>query len=243
MPTLSRRRSTEVVGSSTSRPRPEPDPTIYPPREDTFLLLPFADVRPGSTFLEVGTGAGLIALAAARRGARVVATDRNPDGLRRLARVAREERLILHAVRTDLAHGLGPFDRVVFNPPYLPTRPGERDPDPWHNLALDGGPDGCRVMARWVAELPSHLEAGGSAFVLTSTLQSARRLRQIWTSWRSRGGTVVRVASRSLEGERLDVYRLRPPRHRVPTSPVRRTKARRPGTGVRHRHRPGRPSA
>ncbi|HXQ48990.1 MAG TPA: methyltransferase domain-containing protein, partial [Thermoplasmata archaeon] len=90
---------------------------MYPARADTFLLLPFAEVSAGTSFLEVGTGGGLVALAAARRGARVVATDRNPHALRRLAAIATAERLDLRLVRTDLARGLGRFDRVVANPP------------------------------------------------------------------------------------------------------------------------------
>ena len=111
---------------------------VYPPREDTLLILPFAEVAPGALFLEVGCGVGLAALTAARRGARVVATDVNPHALRHLRARARAEGLDLTPVRTDLARGLGRFDRLLSNPPYLPTRPEERDPDRWHNLALDG---------------------------------------------------------------------------------------------------------
>ncbi len=188
--------------------------------------------------LEVGTGGGLLALTAARGGARVVATDLNPHALRRLASIARKERLDLHAVRTDLARGLGRFDRVLFNPPYLPTRPEDRDPDPWHNLALDGGPDGCATTAQWVEDLPAHLRPAGLAFVVTSTLQSGPRLRQIWEAWKAQGGSVVRVALRDLEGERLEVYRLRPRPRTVATSPARRTRAPRPGTDARRRPRP-----
>ena len=210
---------------------------IYPAREDTFLLLPFTEVAAGTSFLEIGTGSGVLALAAARHGARVVATDRNPHALRQLTARAREEHLDLLAVRTDLARGLGRFDRVVANPPYLPTRPEERDPDRWHNLALDGGPDGWATGGRIVASLRNHLLPNGSAFVLTSSLQSETRRRAIWGSWRRSGGTVRRVARRSWEGERIDVYRFRAPRRPPVTSPDRRTRAPPAGTGARPRSR------
>ena len=180
---------------------------MYPPREDTILLLPFARVPARSRFLEVGTGAGLAALAAARCGARVVATDLNPHALERLRERAREERLDLALVRTDLARGLGRFDRIVANPPYLPTSPEERDPDPWHNLALDGGPDGCRVTARLVVDLDDHLGPSAEAFIVVSSVQSRSALERIRSDWVRRGGLVSVAASRKLEGERLEVWR------------------------------------
>jgi len=37
----------------------------------------------------------------------------------------------------------GPFDLIIFNPPYLPTLPRERIDD-WLEYALDGGPTGRR---------------------------------------------------------------------------------------------------
>jgi release factor glutamine methyltransferase len=186
---------------------------VYPPREDTRLLLPFAKVPPGTLFLEVGAGAGLAALTAARAGARVVATDLNPHALRRLRRAAANEGLDVLLVRADLLRGLGRFDRILANPPYLPTRPKERDPDRWHNLALDGGPDGCRLTARLVEQLSAHLTPAGSAFVLVSSRQDPRGLERIRTGWVENGGEIETVDARDLEGERLEVWRFRLRRH------------------------------
>ena len=181
--------------------------SVYPPREDSFLLLPFAAVASGTSLIEVGAGSGLAALEAARRGARVVATDRNPEALRQLRARALAERLDLSVVRTDLAAGLGRFDRLLSNPPYLPTRPEERDPDRWTNIALDGGLDGCRVLARLVHDLPDHLAPGGAAYVVGSSLQAGRALAAIVAEWKDRGGDQEVVADRWLEGERLFVWR------------------------------------
>ncbi|HYB78069.1 MAG TPA: hypothetical protein VEE83_05240, partial [Thermoplasmata archaeon] len=90
---------------------------------------------------------------------------------------------------------------------YLPTRPEERDPDRWHNLALDGGPDGCRVTARLVDGLADHLTSRGEAFVVVSSLQHPKGLDRIRSGWVRSGGTVEEVDSRDFEGERLAVWR------------------------------------
>jgi release factor glutamine methyltransferase len=210
--------------------------SIYPPREDTALLRPFARAGRGGWLADVGTGSGALALAAARAGDRVVATDRNPAALAALHRTATADRLRIAVVRTDLLSGLRRFDRIVANPPYLPTPPRSRDPDPWVNLALDGGPDGCRVTARFLARLPHHLRPGGRAFLLVSSLQSADRLKSLRDRWVRRGGRVRSVARRALEGEVLAVWELRPPTpgSRATAAPTRGGRSTR-GTSSRSR--------
>lgn len=203
------RGGTPLPSASAGEPEPSRgEAAVYPEREDTRLLLPFAQVPGATRLLEVGAGSGRAALTAARHGARVVATDLNPHALRSLRRRAISEGLDIELVRTDLARGLGRFDRLLANPPYLPTLPDQRDPDRWHNLALDGGPDGCRVTSRLVGQLDQHLTAAGAAFIVVSTLQDAGGLARIAADWRSRGGTLDVVATRPLEGEKLEVWRL-----------------------------------
>ncbi len=199
-----------------TRTRSEGSAAVYPPREDSFLLLPFARPARDSTFLDIGTGSGLLALEAARAGARVVATDLNPHALRRVRRLALAEHLAVETVRTDLAHGLGRFDRIVANPPYLPTAPLERDPDRWHDLMVNGGPNGLKVTRRLVGELGQHLSPGASAFLLVSSLQDPVGLGRVLSDW-ERAGTLEVVAERRLEGESLYVWRLSPRSDRGPT--------------------------
>ena len=108
---------------------------VYQPEADTFLLLAAAqaEVRPGDRVLEVGTGSGCIAAALARD-CEIVATDINPHAVF----CARQKGI--DVVRSDLFSGIrGTFDLIIFNPPYLPTQPGERIDD-WLESALDGAP-------------------------------------------------------------------------------------------------------
>lgn len=196
-------------------------------REDSRLLARFARPRQGRRVLEVGCGRGFATLASARRGAgRVVATDLNPAALRAVLQRARREGLPVDTVRTDLANGLRRFDLILSNPPYLPTRAPQRDPNPWVNLALDGGPDGCRVLARLIATLARHLTPEGQAYVLVSSLQSIQSLAEIRRRWRREGGVCRTVARERWGDEVLSVWRLsRASRHTARST--RETNARR----------------
>lgn len=204
----------------TSAPAGRP-PAIYPPREDTLLLARFARARAPERVLEIGCGAGRAALAAARGGARVVATDLNPFALRRLRERALAQRLPIEVVRTNLAEGLGRFDRILANPPYLPTRAAERDPDRWENLALDGGATGSRVSQRILRSVPAHLRPDGAAYLLVSSVQTVRSRAGLARAWRELGGIRRVVGARRLEGETLWVWKLTLPMRKV-RRPARR---------------------
>lgn len=175
------------------------DDRVYPPREDTWLLLRTArdEVRKNERVLEVGCGSGEVAAGLAPV-ARVVATDINPHALR-----ATRSRGVA-VVRTDLCAGLRPvFDLVVFNPPYLPTLPGERIDD-WLEYALDGGPDGRAVIARFCREVEGALAPGGRVLLLVSSLTGPDEVRALMENAGYRAEIVARD---ELEGETLSVIR------------------------------------
>jgi release factor glutamine methyltransferase len=135
------------------------------PRPETEELALCAEddlrARPGRPVaVDAGTGTGCIACALALRAprARIIATDLSADALG----LARENAEALGArvdfIRTDLLAGLpdASADLVVSNPPYVSS--GDCDRLPAHvrahdpRLALDGGPDGLRVISRLVSE-------------------------------------------------------------------------------------------
>ncbi|MCX6690428.1 MAG: class I SAM-dependent methyltransferase [Methanoregula sp.] len=138
---------------------------IYSPEADTFLLADAAraEVKAGDRVLEVGTGTGYIA-AELLRTCDVVATDINPHAVL----CARNNGV--EVVRGDLFAGIrGTFDLVIFNPPYLPTQPGERIDD-WLEYALEGGESGRVVIERFAAEVGRVLAPGGRILLLISSL-------------------------------------------------------------------------
>lgn len=180
------------------------DPHVYDPSDDTWLLIEALDVRQGDRFLEVGCGAGLAAIAAARFGARVTASDRNPYALRLARENARRNQVSLRLVQTDLLRGLRPnkFETIAFNPPYLPTHAHERIPGEV-NRAFDGGPTGRDVTLDFLAQLaPNPPER---VLLLASTLQDTIALENAF----QRHGLAFSVRrQKPLSHETLLVYDL-----------------------------------
>lgn len=153
-------------------------PDVYEPSDDTFLLAEVVaeTVRPDDRFLEVGCGAGLVAMAAARAGAAVTCTDTNPAAVALARRNARENRLEVTAVETDLLHGIdGPFDVVAFNPPYLPTGPDDHVEGPL-DLAFDGGIDGNAVVLRFADQVARLRPLPQTILVVRSSLSDVEPL-------------------------------------------------------------------
>jgi release factor glutamine methyltransferase len=110
----------------------------------------------------------------------------------------------LEVVRADLLSGIrGPFDLVIFNPPYLPTSPEERIDD-WLECALDGGSDGRAVIARFIRDVGRVLAPGGRFLILVSSLTGVREVLTLLTT----AGYSHEIATREMiEGEELLVIR------------------------------------
>jgi release factor glutamine methyltransferase len=173
---------------------------VYSPAEDSYLLLRAAlrEVRLTDRVLEVGTGSGYVAVELVGRAAQVVTTDINPHAVE----CARARGLA--AVRTDLFAGLsGPFDLVIFNPPYLPTAPEERIDD-WLEHALDGGPTGRAAIERFIADVGRVLTLPGRILLLVSSLTGPDAVRELFAA---RGFVSFIIDSEPLEGETLFVLR------------------------------------
>lgn len=151
-------------------------PDVLIPRPETEGLveraLELLAERPGALVADIGTGSGAIAcgLAAARPDLEVLAVDQSlgalavaSDNVRTLG-LASRVRLLAGDLFGPLASLGGSLDMVVANPPYLPSGiiaglPAEVERfEP--RLALDGGPDGMRVLRRIITEAPRFLRPG-----------------------------------------------------------------------------------
>ncbi|MBD0690777.1 HemK2/MTQ2 family protein methyltransferase [Streptomyces sp. CBMA123] len=172
-------------------------PGVYPPQGDTELLAECVRLEPldgSSRVLDLCTGTGAVALAAAHSGARVTAVDLS---VRAVATAWCNTRL--HHRRVRLHHGdlLSPvvgrrFDLVTANPPYLPADPGRSHPGRGAALAWDAGRDGRLVLDRICRAAPGVLAGGGVLLVVQSALANVPATVSLLRA----AGLRVRVAAR-----------------------------------------------
>ncbi|MEO8848712.1 MAG: class I SAM-dependent methyltransferase, partial [Casimicrobiaceae bacterium] len=122
--------------------------------------------------LDIGTGTGVLAAVLARRGVeRVIATDQDSralacarDNIERLGLSSR-----IDVVQADMFIAQRAA-LVVCNPPWIPARPSS----PMESGIYD--PD-SRMLHRFLAELPAHLEPGGEGWLILSDLAEHLGLR------------------------------------------------------------------
>ncbi len=117
----------------------------------------------GRSFLELGAGAGRVALIAARRGAHVVASDINPRAIDNVKLNAERNGLKVDTVVSDLFNGLPQrFDVIAINPPYY-----KYDPKTDAEKAFFAG-SGHNYFVRLFPELASRIRNGTQVFMVLS---------------------------------------------------------------------------
>jgi release factor glutamine methyltransferase len=155
-------------------------PGVYPPQADTELLISSMIARgvvAGRSVLDVCTGTGAVAVAAARAGASsVTAVDLSRRAvinarLNAMAQAARVE-----VLRGDLFEPVAGrrFDVVTCNPPYVPA-PTERLPRHQMGRCWDAGRDGRVLIDRVCAEVVDVLAPGGTLLLTHSAVSDAEQ--------------------------------------------------------------------
>jgi SAM-dependent methyltransferase len=116
------------------------------------------------TALDIGCGAGAVALWLSSRVGRVIASDVNPRALafvrinaalNGVTNVEVRSGSLFESIDGDV------FDLITSQPPYVPQAPGLRPA-----TYLFGGPRGNELVMRLFSELPRHLSRGGRGMVV-----------------------------------------------------------------------------
>jgi release factor glutamine methyltransferase len=86
------------------------------------------------SFLDLGTGSGILALYAANNGATVVASDISVQAIEITIYNARLNNINLKTIRSDLFDNITPqtFEIIVINPPYYPNNPQNENDYAWY---------------------------------------------------------------------------------------------------------------
>jgi len=152
---------------------------VYQPREDSLLLESAVKRFAFGSVLDVGTGSGVQAIAAARKPEvfGVVAVDVNPEALKlaetNAANAGVRKKIVFK--KSDLFSGLASekFDCIAFNPPYLPVSEEENVGD----VALESGKSGRELTDRFLAEVEKHLNSGGVVLLLQSSASNWKKTK------------------------------------------------------------------
>ncbi|MDO8123893.1 MAG: methyltransferase [Candidatus Hermodarchaeota archaeon] len=146
----------------------------------TRFFIQHMQILPSSRVLEIGTGTGAIAAAAAQAGGHVTATDINPYAVQCARTTMRLNNLQnrVSVLSGDLFEPVQnqTFDVILFNPPYFASKASS-----WIAQAWFAGPQ-CELVARFLSGAHQVLAKGGqiqilisSATVLPAILQMIRK--------------------------------------------------------------------
>jgi release factor glutamine methyltransferase len=172
------------------------DENVYEPAEDTFLIAEKMNVEEDDAVLDVGTGCGILAVLAAKKAKSVVAVDINPHAIECAVRNAEtygvKERIEFR--RGELFQPIKKNERfslILSNSPYLPSEPDEEKS--WIGKAWAGGPNGRRVIDRFIADAPLWLADRGRILLVQSSLSNVNRTLEMFNERNLRAMVVAQV--------------------------------------------------
>lgn len=141
-------------------------PSVYEPREDSFLLADSISVPEKAKCLDLGCGTGIVSLSMAlQKPKSITATDLNEQALKCTKYNLEKHGFgkLLKTKKSDLFSNIKEkYDLISFNPPYVAS-------EKIQDLSIDGGKKGRKVLDRFLKEFPKFLAKKGKCCFLQSS--------------------------------------------------------------------------
>lgn len=162
---------------------------IYEPREDSLLLEKYVKRLTKGFVLDIGTGSGIQAKAAAEKASFVIGVDINQKALEFCKKHIKSDNILFlssdlfsffernfinlrkGSFRIDKTKNYhNKFDTIVFNPPYLPDDENAKD------IALDGGKKGYEIIERFLIKAKEFLAKDGLILLTFSSFTNKEKI-------------------------------------------------------------------
>jgi release factor glutamine methyltransferase len=150
---------------------------MYAPSDDTFLLADCIRQYSGRRALEIGVGSGLLLDILEKNFAYVAGSDIDLQALQHCKQQKiPSAHVLLVCCDAGSAFGIGKFDLIVSNPPYLPN-------DDDNNNILDptvhGGPTGIEVTVHFINSALPLLAGDGKLLIVISSFANSSALDKV----------------------------------------------------------------
>jgi release factor glutamine methyltransferase len=146
---------------------------VYLPREDSYMLKKWVEKLAHGDVLDMGTGTGIQAFAAAPKAKRVIAVDANPEAIDYCNNAFHIFKNLEFRVSDLFSNVPEKFDVIIFNPPYLPESKYDKEID------TTGGKEGWETIEKFLKEAKKHLNKGGKILMVFSSFTNPKKVLEI----------------------------------------------------------------
>lgn len=149
---------------------------VYGPREDSLLLEKYVKKFAKGIVLDIGTGSGIQAKAAAEKADFIMGVDINQKALDFCKKNLKSDKIKF--LKSDLFSIFKnkrnkKFDTIIFNPPYLPEDKNFKD------VALDGGKKGYNIIERFLSKAKKFLAEDGIILLVFSSFTDKEKIDRL----------------------------------------------------------------
>ncbi|MBD0300391.1 MAG: methyltransferase, partial [Nitrososphaera sp.] len=150
---------------------------MYAPSDDTFLLADCIRQYNGRWALEIGVGSGLLLDILQKNFTYVAGSDIDLRALQhcKQKKASSSANLLLVCCDAASAFGIGKFDLIISNPPYLPNDEDNNIVDP----TVHGGPTGIEATVHFINSALPLLAGDGKLLIVISSIANTSALDSV----------------------------------------------------------------